>query len=394
MGLQSWQTIGIPIGPDTSHVIAELIGTAIDVDLKAELGFWPAGYRYVDDYYLFFETRGDAERALAYLSRIMSNYELQINADKTRIVEVTELVKKSWKHTVRKMGIKEGIRKQRGDIHRFFEQLFELEHRFEDESLVKYGLKVLSTQIVKRPNWDLMEAYLLKCGHAFPNTLQVIVRIFETYDRHGYSIDRKAVARFCNTAIKQHSVSDGHSEIAWTLWLALKLDLVIDKEAVGSVQATSSSVCLILLLHLQHRKLTRLKLANSFLKQFANNSALKSENWLLSYEGGRRRWLGNKDTKFIEDDDYFGPLFSNGVHFYVETVPVSPLFELKEDLPPTIEVESLWDSDSDIDKYFDFDEEAPDYSDIGPKLDPEVLIEDFDVVDDEEDIEIDDWDFL
>ena len=86
MGLQSWQTISIPIGPDSSHVIAELIGTAIDVDLKNELGYWPAGYRYVDDYYLFFETRGDAERALAHLARLMSNYELQINADKTKIV--------------------------------------------------------------------------------------------------------------------------------------------------------------------------------------------------------------------------------------------------------------------------------------------------------------------
>ena len=33
MGLQGWQTIGIPIGPDSSHVIAEVIGTTIDTDL-------------------------------------------------------------------------------------------------------------------------------------------------------------------------------------------------------------------------------------------------------------------------------------------------------------------------------------------------------------------------
>ena len=64
MGVQERQTIGLPIGPDTSHIIAEIIATSIDLELKDGLGFWPQGFRYVDDYYLFFDSREDADKAL------------------------------------------------------------------------------------------------------------------------------------------------------------------------------------------------------------------------------------------------------------------------------------------------------------------------------------------
>ena len=57
MGVQDRQTIGLPIGPDTSHIIAEIIGVSIDEAIKKSLGTWPKGFRYVDDFYFFFDTR-------------------------------------------------------------------------------------------------------------------------------------------------------------------------------------------------------------------------------------------------------------------------------------------------------------------------------------------------
>lgn len=47
---QDGQTFGLPIGPDTSHIIAECIATSIDVDLRRKLKGNLAGFRYVDDY--------------------------------------------------------------------------------------------------------------------------------------------------------------------------------------------------------------------------------------------------------------------------------------------------------------------------------------------------------
>ncbi|MEO6825614.1 MAG: RNA-directed DNA polymerase [Nitrosospira sp.] len=47
---QDGQTISIPIGPDSSHILAEIIGVAMDLRLNEELKYWPAGFRYVDDF--------------------------------------------------------------------------------------------------------------------------------------------------------------------------------------------------------------------------------------------------------------------------------------------------------------------------------------------------------
>jgi hypothetical protein len=43
------QQMRLPIGPDTSHILAEIIGVAIDLELQSQLGAWPPGFRYVDD---------------------------------------------------------------------------------------------------------------------------------------------------------------------------------------------------------------------------------------------------------------------------------------------------------------------------------------------------------
>ncbi len=48
---QDQQTIGIPIGPDSSYVISELIGSVMDQEIYQELGV--TGLRYIDDYYFF-----------------------------------------------------------------------------------------------------------------------------------------------------------------------------------------------------------------------------------------------------------------------------------------------------------------------------------------------------
>jgi hypothetical protein len=59
---QDKQTGGIPIGPDTSFLVGEIVGTALDLELKSQI---PSlrGTRYVDDYHLYFSTVADAEKA-------------------------------------------------------------------------------------------------------------------------------------------------------------------------------------------------------------------------------------------------------------------------------------------------------------------------------------------
>ena len=363
MGVQEWQTVGLPIGPDTSHIIAEIIGVAIDLQIKDALGKWPSGFRYVDDFYFFFDTRDEAEVALAELTKAISNFELQINPSKTRIVEVKSLVEESWKYSLKKLSISYDRRAQRDDIHNYFEALFALESKFFDESLVKYGLKQISSHIIKMSNWDVFEAYLLKCGFSFPNTLQVIVNILSTYNRHGYKLNLSAIERFCNTLVKIHAISDHHGEVSWLLWICKELGLNLRRDVVREIEGMSSSVCALITLDLYYSGKIKTNLRVDYLKQYSNKEALYGSAWLLSYEAGRRGWLKNNNHAYIQNDEFFGPLLKEGVSFYDESMKCSPIFDFKAGALEGIDLNSFFDRDSKIEVHFDFDDMDEEYFD-------------------------------
>ncbi len=360
-GIQDGQTIGLPIGPDTSHIIAEVIAVAIDQQLTIELGKVPDGFRYVDDFFLFFNRREDAEKALAAVTRSVASFQLQLNPAKTRILEVKELTAESWKYSIKKMGISETRKAQRTDLHHYFESLFLLEKQFKDESLVKYGLKQISSKIIKKSNWVVFEAYLLKCGFSFPNTLQVIAHLLSTYDRYGYPINTQAVSRFCNTVIRSAAAVDHHGEVSWLLWICKELKLDFEADVVEAVQKMASPVCTMILLDLCNAGVVTSVPDESALTQYAAAEALQGPDWLLAYEGGRREWLGITNDSFVASHEYFGPLNQAGVEFYQEEAKLPAIFELKD---PNVAPGNVdFDTDGAIEGLFSFDDLDEEYFD-------------------------------
>ncbi len=97
---QSQQTGGLPVGPDTSFLLAEVIASSIDDELQQSLGGLH-GTRYIDDYHLYFKSRAEADRGLAELHRIAGVFELEINDLKTAIQELPEAIEPLWKSQLR-----------------------------------------------------------------------------------------------------------------------------------------------------------------------------------------------------------------------------------------------------------------------------------------------------
>ena len=357
---QDGQTVGLPIGPDTSHILAEIIGVAIDLEIYKELNKWPAGFRYVDDFFLFFNERSEAERAFAAVSRSIAAFELNTNAVKTRIIPVQELVEESWKYAIRNLTVSAERGRQRDDIHHFFETVFGLEKRYKDESLVKYALKHLSSYIVKKSNWSTLEAYLLKCGYAFPNTIQVIVTFFSTYSKYGYPINVDAVSRFANNMVGEAAISDRHGEVIWGLWLCKELHLDLMEGTVKEVERMASPSCTLVLLDLYHSGLVKTAPDLTTLMPLAKTPALYGPEWLLVYEAGRRKWLGNKSGKFIRDDKHFKHLLTANVGFYDDKATIPPIFVPSGGISPS----SIdFDDDEEKSDEFDFDEMDEEYFD-------------------------------
>jgi hypothetical protein len=209
----------------------------------------------------------------------------------------------------------------------------------------------------------VFEAYLLKCGFSFPNTLQVIANILSTYHYHGYKLNLKAIERFCNNLIKVHAISDHHSEVSWLLWICKELGLNIKRDVVREIEGMSSSVCALISLDLFHSGVIKTNLRVDYLKQFSNKDALFSSDWMLSYEAGRRGWLKNANHDYIADEEFFGELLKENVSFYDESKKCHPIFEFKEGEQEGIDLEVFFDRNDRIEDHFDFDDMDEEYFD-------------------------------
>src|SRR5205823_1348778 len=155
---QDQQTLGIPVGPETSDLIAEIIGAAIDDQLQTDVPNL-IGIRYVDDFHLYFPTRAQAEEALTILIAAAKEFELEVNQTKTEIIELPESLEPKWKTELRSFSI--GEETQRLDLLGFFSRAFELANDFPGHNVLKYAVARSSGVTVKQENWSPYESFLL-----------------------------------------------------------------------------------------------------------------------------------------------------------------------------------------------------------------------------------------
>lgn len=325
---QDGQTMGLPIGPDTSHVIAEAIATSVDLELRRRLKGFPAGFRYVDDYFLFFSTMEEAEAGLAALTRALQEFELHINVEKTGTCSVLEITDDYWPHQLRSFTISKDGRKQLTDIHHFFELAKDLARKNTDENVMAYALKRASAVVIRKDNWPVFEAHLCHVVLAYPNTLQNFARILSTYWDVGYRINKDRLERLVNAIVQAHAPLEHHSEVAWCLWICKKLELTLSAANVELVSDMHSSICALILLDLDASGRLPRPPKMTYWKSVETTGSLYDDLWLLSYEAGVRGWGGLKDAHVLADP-HFSLLAISGVRFYDESKELTPIFQAK-----------------------------------------------------------------
>lgn len=353
------QTIGIPIGPDTSHILSELVGAAIDLEINKAIGYWPQGFRHVDDFCFYFHTENEALRALTAISNALDTYELKINIQKTKITPIERGASDSWTHHFDSFSFSVQRHTQRKDIHRFFDFAFSLAKSNEDENVVQYALRRIETEIIKSANWDVFEAYLLRCMDFYPNTIPECALIISTYIQHIPSVVEKSQnlwAVYLTSRIAEHAPLAHHSEVAWLLWLALHLKVKIGREAVNQIEQMKSSVCLLIALALESQNLLARKLSRKLLPKISSNADLYGEHWMFFYEAAVKGWLPTF-LPIIQSDPYFSKLAQKNIEFIDIDLMPAPIFKKKTTAPE----DDSFDSDDDVYHWFEFRESDENY---------------------------------
>jgi Reverse transcriptase (RNA-dependent DNA polymerase) len=147
---QDQQTVGIPIGPDTSLVMAELIMQRCDEELLAKLPGLK-GHRLIDDYELSFQTRTEAEDAFHILDTCLSEFELALNPKKTQVLELPLPLEAQWATELKQFSFSRNSPPgQAADLNNYFSKAYSLHLGNPGESVLQFAVAKLRGISIRR----------------------------------------------------------------------------------------------------------------------------------------------------------------------------------------------------------------------------------------------------
>ncbi|WP_371807630.1 RNA-directed DNA polymerase [Arhodomonas sp. KWT] len=316
---QDGQTVGIPIGPDVSLVLAELIMHRCDTALTDKLPNIK-GHRFIDDYELSFKSRTEAEEAFHLLEICLSEYELALNPKKTKVSELPTPLESAWARELKTFQFRTSKRSQAADLEAFFSLAFELHRNSPGEPVLQFAIARLRSVRVDKGNWELFQRLILLCVTPEPATLPYALEQIISRVNAGYVPLMQEIQDILNNLIETHAPLRHSSEVANSLWGCLALKLRVQDQAADLVSSCEDSCVALLALDCQSKGLVSKPLRTGLWETQMCAEGLYDEQWLLAYEANVKGWLpsiGGADH--VRADPNFGYLKANGVHFYEET---------------------------------------------------------------------------
>lgn len=314
------QTIGIPIGPETSRIIAEIVSSRIDTDFQNKLKEIPRERidRLQDDWFVGVETQALAENVLSTINTIYRDYGLEINGSKTNITHTTDTARPTWAselggHLLRRAGAKRSIA-----LQELFSLAFRLQEQHPDAPVVNYVVAVMEGQQISSEDTAAIESFLLKAAVVSPKSMDRICQLLLNVQHRTKQISiHRITERF--RVLAERSLSNGHHfEAIWLIHTLRGLRSKLNsKEITELSEITPSSALALLLLDMKSMGLIPLRLPKSEWERRISKDSIRSDwSWLLAYEGIRHGWLADRSS--IMNDPFFKAMHARNVTFYDE----------------------------------------------------------------------------
>lgn len=317
---QDKQTSGIPVGPDTSFIVAELLASYVDQKVGSAFPGITA-CRYYDDYSLFVSSREEAEAVVRYIQQVLGDLELSINEAKLEIKEAPCHFINDFAEEL--APFKFDGQKAEKALMGYFNILFKLceLHPNRLSTIIRYGLKPLESEklIIGPQTKELFESLLYKTALLDPSCLDQVCQLLS---HRAFTPTKSTLEELIESIVSHHAPLNHHHEVAWSLWFCKKYSLTIGKDYVIKIFDMHNPVCTLVLLDVLNNNNTMQPLKSdpqidARIKQIdsaARPEDLYGDEWILLYEGVRHGWLSN--TQIVTGNPHFKVLNDNDVSFY------------------------------------------------------------------------------
>lgn len=314
---QDRQSIGISIGPDTSHIISEIVACRIDLVMQTKFPEIKA-CRYYDDYYLYANSYDEAEKILKILQKTLNDYQLEINESKVKINKYPFYFENEWVTKLQQFQFKKT--NITNSLKHYFSIIWDLASKKPNKSdwILKYALKIFEFRQVEinKNSWKTFENLLLKTILVEPSILDIATRLFITYQSFIDTNSKERISDIIKQVITNHSPIKHNFETSWSLWLLKTLEIKLDNELAEIIFTMEDNISTLILLDMEDSGLINGTINKSNLESELTGDILFSEKWLMAYEAVKKGWLTPLNPNLISDNEYFKILSNKNIEFY------------------------------------------------------------------------------
>ena len=317
---QQGQTIGIPIGPDTSRLISELIASEVEVITAEHIpDLEKRAVRYVDDMLIGLKETETPPSVLSALSIALYEFELELNAEKTMTLGMGCAHSPEWIHYIRTFEMNAKPTRQRDDLDSFFEQAFYLADANPRENVLLFAAKRAAGFGVDESNMAHLVRWLLYAARRSPSCLSFVAEHLAAIQPKDLMSEGE-ITSYILQQIPLKAEAVHTDEVAWLLFWAREIGLKLPAAALQKVTSLRSSVVAMLALDLNQQGLVDGKMNVATWKSAATVDGLRSEMWLVAYEATKKGWWPkNQPSGFITGHPFFGDIWGKGIEFYDPT---------------------------------------------------------------------------
>jgi hypothetical protein len=320
---QSRETFGIPVGPDTSRLIAELLlaGIEKDKDFLAFIKTRPA-FRLVDDFIIGFEQEHEARRCLAALRKALWKFNLQLNDEKTSIIASKAVYRDKWEYEHNAIVVSDAdVSKQETDIYR----LIDLSLRFcadqkSDRPAIWACTRLASLKTVG-PNFLIILDALFRLSLEFPRCTSHVAQFLINYQSLCVGPSEERTLRWIKSMLNLH-LAHGHDfVIAWCFVVCGVLKFTLDKDDLPPTNVMPNAIVFTMLGLLHEKNLLPISLSAWPWRAHLKAHGIYGEYWLPFFESVGRKWTKDKKLVFaVTGDAVLAQMLTAGVTFLEDQI--------------------------------------------------------------------------
>lgn len=311
---QNGQTIGLPVGPDTSRLLAEVIASAIDCDLTQKLKVTGQNAsRYVDDYTLGVKNGESGKNVIAQIRRSVADFELELNHEKTAIFSTSMRQGLGWKQAALQYIPRKDY--SHSAFQRFFYEIEEMSTNNTETNIEKFSLQNARSSFIKAEDWKPIQNALINIYRRNPSTINIIAEIFILREKERGDVEKENIHHFLANRIPALAKENRTGEIIWLLYLAIRLDITLSEKYIAPLFEIENALIAILLVYSKSKSLIKGKIDERTWNKSLDERGLKSSMWLYAYESVVQNLNPTHKNHFIEVDPFFSSLYQKKVKF-------------------------------------------------------------------------------